>query len=128
MDAGEEIETIERELAAGVGDAYERHLRDDAVVIVPGAALDKTACVAATNESLGWLEFDLAEVWLLELDGGSAVLTYRFSGRREDGSYVALLSTRLLAPARRLEAGPAPADAVRLNEPRGRRAAQSPSS
>ncbi len=89
----EEIEAIERELAAGSGDAYERHLRDDAVVIVPGAALDKEACVAAMNDSPGWLGFELEDLKLLELGERSAVLTYRFSGRREDESYAALLSS-----------------------------------
>ena len=94
MSTGETLLAVERELAAGAGDAYRRHLRDDALVIVPGQALTKDATVAAMDESSGWDEFTISDERVLELADAAALLTYRFSGRRgEDFSYSALMTS-----------------------------------
>ena len=84
---------IERELAAGDGDTYEKFLREDAVVIVPGATLDKVGCVAAMDQSPGWDDFDFEAERLVEVAANVVVLSYRFTGRREGERYVAQLSS-----------------------------------
>jgi hypothetical protein len=94
MSIREKLLAIERELADGEGDAYRRHLRDDAVVIVPGQALTKDATAAAMDDSPGWDESRISDERVLELGDAVAVLNYRFSGRRgEDFSYSALMSS-----------------------------------
>jgi hypothetical protein len=94
MSISEQLLAIERELADGAGDAYRRHLRDDAVVIVPGQALTKDTTAAAMDDSPGWDEFTISDERVLELAGAAALLTYRFSGRRGEGfSYSALMSS-----------------------------------
>lgn len=52
-----ELFAIERELAAGAGDTYRRHLAPDAIMVVPGATLDRDATVEAMDASPGWDEF-----------------------------------------------------------------------
>lgn len=89
----EELIELERELAAGGGEEYRRTLRDGAVVIVPGAAMDKETTVAAMEESEGWDEFSLDSPRLLELGDGAAALTYTFRGRRGDSEYEAVLTS-----------------------------------
>lgn len=84
---------IERELAAGDGATYRRHLREDAVVIVPGQALDTEATVAAMDASPGWDSFEMTEERLVPLGPDAAILTYRFHGRRSDSEYTALLTS-----------------------------------
>jgi ketosteroid isomerase-like protein len=93
MDDVSAIVAIEHQLAAGNGETYRRHLRDDAVVIVPGETLDKEATCAAIDASGGWDEFSLDDETVLQLGGDAAVLSYRFSGRRADFDYTALLAT-----------------------------------
>jgi Domain of unknown function (DUF4440) len=94
-----ELETllsIERELAAAAdGGPYRRHLRDDAVLVVPGQALDKQSTVVAFDnpESPPWDDFSLAEPKLLMLGRDAAVLTYLFAARRGENSYDAILSS-----------------------------------
>jgi hypothetical protein len=84
---------IERELAAGDGAVYRRHLREDAVVVVPGQALDLEATVAAMDASPGWDSFEMTEERLVPLGPDAAILSYRFHGRRPDSEYTALLTS-----------------------------------
>jgi Domain of unknown function (DUF4440) len=85
---------LERELATGGGDTYRRLLRPDAIVIVPGQALDAEATARSIDESPGWDEVALEDGRVLELADGVALLTYRFSGRRgEDFAYAALMTS-----------------------------------
>lgn len=93
MDQASALVAIEHELAAGDGETYRRYLRDDAVVIVPGETLDKEATCAAIDASGGWDEFSIDDETAVLLGGDSALLTYRFSGRRGDFRYTALLSS-----------------------------------
>lgn len=53
MSLADDLMEMERRLAHGRGDVYDELLHDDAVVIVPGAVLDKPGCVAAMNTSPG---------------------------------------------------------------------------
>jgi hypothetical protein len=112
MGTSETLLAVERELAAGAGGAYRRHLRDDARVIVPGQALTKDATIAAMDESPGWDEFTISDDRVIELGDDAAVLTYQFSGRRgESFSYSALMSSVYeRGDGKALAAGPAPAD------------------
>ena len=55
------IWAIERELAAGRGDVYDRHLAAEAIVVVPGMTLDKRATVEAMDASPGWDEWSFGE-------------------------------------------------------------------
>ncbi len=90
----EHLYAIERELAAAGGDAYRRHLREDAEVVVPpGERLDKEAASAAVDASGGWEEFSIEEESMLLLGPDTALLTYRFAGRRGDFEYAALLTS-----------------------------------
>ena len=82
MGLKDELVEIENELAAGGPDEYEHHLRDDAVVIVPGMRLDKAGTVQAMAQSPGWDEFAITDEAVLELGDDAAVLTYTFHGSR----------------------------------------------
>ncbi|HWB69482.1 MAG TPA: nuclear transport factor 2 family protein [Solirubrobacterales bacterium] len=85
---------IEEELAAGDGDAYERRLSQDALVVLPeGTGLDREATVEAMNASPGWDEFALHERRALALGEDAALLTYRFVGRRGGDTYQAVLTS-----------------------------------
>ncbi len=89
----DELLRIEHELGAGPGDAYRRHLADDAVVVVPGAVLDREACAAAIDESPGWEEREISDARTIELAPDSAVLTYRWRSRRGATTYRAVMSS-----------------------------------
>ena len=84
---------IERELAGGRGDAYERHLAAEAIVVVPGMTLDKAATVDAMDASPGWDEWSFAEETVRELGDDGVVLNYRFAGRRGETAYAAVLTS-----------------------------------
>ena len=94
MDLQETLLGYERELSRGDGDAYRRLLADDAVVIVPGATLDKPSTAAAIDDSPGWDSVEMHEPQLLRPTEDVAILTYRFAGqRRPDASYEAQLTS-----------------------------------
>ncbi len=52
---------IERTLGGGTGDDYREHLTDDAVVVVPGAAIDREQTAFAIDSTPGWDEFEISE-------------------------------------------------------------------
>jgi hypothetical protein len=90
----DELLKIERELGGGDGDAYRKHLTDDAVVVVPGAAITREQCAFAIDATPGWDEFEIEDARVVELTPDSRVLTYRWSSRRgDDVTYEALMST-----------------------------------
>jgi hypothetical protein len=89
----EELLRIEDELGAGAGDAYRRHLAEDAVVVVPGAVLEREACAAAMDASPGWDERSITDARTIALTHDSAVLTYRWRSRRGDSTYAAVMSS-----------------------------------
>ena len=83
----------ERALATGDGDTYRARLTEDAVLIVPGQALDRSTAVAAMDVSPGWDEVELRSPEVRRLAAGAALLTYRFSGRRGQTRYTALMGS-----------------------------------
>ena len=89
----DELLQIERALGAGDGDAYRRHLAEEAIVVIPGAALDRDACIDAMDASPGWDEFAISDVHALSLTTDSAMLSYRWRSRRGNELYVALMSS-----------------------------------
>lgn len=93
MSDAQTLVAIEHELAAGDPDAYRRHLRDDAVVIVPAEVLDKELTIAAVEASPGWEEFSIEGETVVLLGDDAALVTYRFNGRRSDLDYAAFLSS-----------------------------------
>jgi hypothetical protein len=94
MDAVyEQLMVIEEQLADGSGDAYRRHLADDAVVVVPGAVLDRDACAAAMDASPGWDEREITDVRTTSVSPGGAMLTYRWRSRRGEEVYAAVMSS-----------------------------------
>lgn len=93
MSAAETLIAIEHELAEGEGDAYRRHVREDAVIIVPGQALGREAAIAAVEGSPPWDEFAIEGETVVLLGDDAALITYRFRGRRGDSRYDALLSS-----------------------------------
>lgn len=93
MSLRDELIEIERELAAGNGDAYRRHLAEEAVVVVPGAVLDREGCAAAMDESPGWDAWEISGERAVGLAPDSALLTYRWRSARGDVRYSAVLSS-----------------------------------
>jgi uncharacterized protein DUF4440 len=89
----EALLAIERELAAGDGAAYRRHLAEDAVVVVPGAVLTRDECAAAMDASPGWDEHEIVAPRAIRLTADSAVLNYRWRSRRGDEVYTAVMSS-----------------------------------
>jgi hypothetical protein len=89
----DELLKIERELGGGTGDAYRKHLTEDAVVVVPGAAIDREQTAFAIDATPGWDEFEITEDRVVPLTEDSAILTYRWSSRRGDETYEALMSS-----------------------------------
>jgi hypothetical protein len=92
MSLRDDLMATERRLANGSGADYEEVLTDDAVVIVPGAVLDKAQCVAAMNDSPGWDAVELGNPRMIE-GGGIATVVYDFTGDRGDTTYSAVLSS-----------------------------------
>jgi len=93
---GPDIETlmaIERELADGDGSAYLERLCDDAVVVLPGRVLDKEGTAAVMGHAPSWDGHDFRNGRLRVLDDDTAILTYRFEGRRGYERYDAVLSS-----------------------------------
>jgi hypothetical protein len=101
MGLVDELMHIENRLATGGGAEYREVLADDALVIVPGAVLDKTACVAAMDSSPGWDEVRLDDARLVE-GAETATAVYRFFGRRGDAEYRATLASTYRLPQREL--------------------------
>ncbi len=96
VDAPAVIETlmeIERELAEGDGSAYQDRLSDDAIVVLPGRVLDKPTTVAVMGGSPAWDGLEFRNGRLHVLDEDTAILTYRFEGRRGYERYDAVLSS-----------------------------------
>ena len=89
----EQLLPIEEELGAGPGEPYRRHLADEAVVVVPGAVLDRESCAAAMDSSAGWDEREISGARALPLGGDAALLTYRWRSRRGDDVYAAVMSS-----------------------------------
>lgn len=92
-DLHETLLQIERTLGGGDGAAYRAHLTDDAVVVVPGAAITREQSAEAIDATPGWDEFDITEDKLVELTPESALITYRWSSSRGDETYEALMSS-----------------------------------
>ncbi|GEK22709.1 VOC family protein [Cellulomonas xylanilytica] len=92
MGTADELMAIERELALGRGDVYARVLHDDAVVVVPGAVLNRPECVAAMDGSPGWDEVDLGEPRLAR-SACTATVVYTFTGVRGGATYRATLAS-----------------------------------
>jgi ketosteroid isomerase-like protein len=94
MDLQSTLMQIERELTTDSGRGYRRHLAEDAVVIVPGAILDKDATIAAMAQSPGWSGFDAEDVRVVELGHAAALITYKFRAHRPpDTDYSAVLTS-----------------------------------
>jgi hypothetical protein len=89
----DELLKIERELGGGTGDTYRKHLTEDAVVVVPGAAITREQTALAIDATPGWDEFEITDERVVPLTGDSAILTYRWSSRRGEETYEALMSS-----------------------------------
>ena len=96
--AREELLRLERRLAVEGASAYEELLHPDAVVIVPGAVLNKGECVAAIAASDPWDRVEIAPFWY-QGTGESASIAYRFSGTRGAQDYRAVMLTTYLLTA-----------------------------
>jgi ketosteroid isomerase-like protein len=92
-DLRETLLQIERALGGGDGDAYRAHLTDDAVVVVPGAAITREQTAHAIDATPGWDEFEISDERLVELTPESALITYRWASKRGDETYEALMSS-----------------------------------
>jgi hypothetical protein len=93
MTLEQELYGIEHALGDGDGDAYRRHLTDDAVVIVPGASLGREETARAIDAGPGWDDTAFDDERLLRLGDDIALLVYRFSGTRGEDAYAALMAS-----------------------------------
>jgi hypothetical protein len=94
MSLREDLYELERVLGDGDGDTYREHLSDDAVVVVPGRAMTKEETVAAMDASAGWDESSFDDERFMRIGDDTALLNYRFSGRRGDAfRYTALMGS-----------------------------------
>lgn len=84
---------IEHALGGGTGDTYREHLTDDAVVVVPGAAISREQCASAIDSTPGWDEFTISDHRLIQASDDSAILTYRWRSTRGDYTYESLMSS-----------------------------------
>lgn len=97
--AREELVRLERRLALEGAPAYEDLLHRDALVIVPGAVLNKGECVAAIEASAPWDRIDIDPFWYFGT-ADTASIAYRFTGSRGADEYRAvMLSSYLLEAA-----------------------------
>ncbi len=101
MSLLDELMQIEHRLATGGGAEYREILADEARVIVPGAVLDKSACVATMDASPGWDAVRLESASIVGGDG-FAVVVYTFNGKRGDLEYSATLASTYRLPDRTL--------------------------
>ena len=92
-DLTQQLLEIERALGGGSGDTYREHLIDDAVVVVPGAAITREQCAMAIDSTPGWDEFEISEDRVVQPTEDTAILTYRWRSRREDFVYESLMSS-----------------------------------
>lgn len=94
MELTQTLFDLERRLGAGDGDTYRELLTDDATVVVPGQAMSKAETAQAMDASLGWDELEFADERCVRLAKDTALLTYRFRGRRGDEfEYAALMGS-----------------------------------
>jgi hypothetical protein len=93
MTLEQELYEIEHTLGDGDGDAYRRHLMDDAVVVVPGDAMGKEETARAIDAGPRWDDTAFADERLVRLGDDVALLVYRFDGVRGDDRYAALMGS-----------------------------------
>jgi hypothetical protein len=94
MDLAQTLFALEHELADGDGTTYDRLLTEDAVVVVPGMTMTKPQTVEAMALSPGWDALVFEDERCEQLNADTALLTYRFTGRRgEDFEYAALMGS-----------------------------------
>ncbi len=93
MALEDDLFATERALASGGADEYRAHLTPDAVVIVPGMALDRDATIEGMAASPGWDEISMHDERLTMLAPGAALIDYRFTGRRGEVTYEALMGS-----------------------------------
>ena len=91
--AHEELLRIENELGRGDGDTYRRHLAEEAVVVVPGAVLDREGCAAAIDATPAWDECEISDARSIAVGESGAILSYRWRSRRGDVLYTATMSS-----------------------------------
>jgi hypothetical protein len=84
---------IEEALGTGAGDVYRRYLAQDAIVVVPGAVLDREQCAEAMDASPGWDEHEITDVRTARPAPDAAILSYRWRSRRGEVAYEALMSS-----------------------------------
>ncbi len=92
-DVHEELMRIETALGGGTGDTYREHLTDDAVVVVPGAAITKEQSAMAIDSTPPWDEFEISDDRVIQPTEDTAILTYRWKSQRGDFAYEALMSS-----------------------------------
>lgn len=93
IDLHQTLLQIERTLGGGRGDDYRAHLTEDAVVVVPGAAITREQCAHAIDATPGWEEFEITGDRLVELTPDSALITYRWRSSRGEVTYEALMTS-----------------------------------
>ncbi len=88
--AREELLRLERRLALEGAPAYEELLHRDALVVVPGAVLNKDECIAAIAASPLWDRIGMEPFWHFETSD-TASIAYRFTGSRGSDEYQAVM-------------------------------------
>jgi hypothetical protein len=95
----DELELLERQgwdaLSGPTGAAfYEELMADDAVMVFPGAVLDKPSAIAAIATAPPWRSYDLTGIRVIRYSDHVGVVVYRATAERTpDTAYVAWMSS-----------------------------------
>lgn len=78
------------------GDYYAREMTNDAVMIVPGAVLDRSAIRASFEGSTPWESYEIHEPRVIRLGKDAAMLVYRAVAQSEGERIELVMSTTYL--------------------------------
>lgn len=88
------LREVERALWFEGAAAYRRHLAHEALVVVPGATLDRRSTITAIEQAPRWQHLDMYDEQNRALGSSGLLLHYRAEAVRADGSdYTALVSS-----------------------------------
>ena len=75
------------------GDYYSRVMTSDAVMIVPGAVIERTSIRASFDSTPPWEEYEIHEPRVIRLGSTGGILVYRAIARRGESTQSIQMST-----------------------------------
>lgn len=79
------------------GGGIEARHADQALIVIPGLRMEKKETAEAMDSSSGWDTVSFTEQRFIRLAEGTALLSYRFEGRRGGDCYTALMGSVYVA-------------------------------